>query len=107
MGVVKHGLSGHWLFHTWYMMLARCYNEQSKDYGRYGARGIRVCESWHELPIFISDIERLLGMRPEGTTLDRIDNDGDYEPGNVRWATAAEQAQNRRPPRIREVTNAG
>ena len=103
---VKHGLSKHWLFQTWHKMLGRCENEQSKDYRHYGARGIQVYEPWHDVAIFVSDIERLLGARPEGMTLDRIDNDGNYEPGNCRWATPAEQAQNRRPPRTREVINA-
>jgi len=95
---VTHGLGKHWLYQTWHKMLDRCENPDAKDYARYGARGIRVCARWHDVALFVEDIERDLGDRPAGWTLDRIDNDGNYEPGNVRWASAATQAANRRRP---------
>jgi|SRR5579859_252663 len=90
-----HGLTRHPLHMTWRKMLDRCENPQHLAYHRYGGRGIAVCERWHDVRLFIEDIGRLLGPRPDGMSLDRIDNDGDYEPGNVRWATAKEQAANR------------
>ena len=90
-----HGCAGHPLFDTWRKMISRCENPQHHAYRRYGGRGIRVCERWHDLRLFVEDIERDLGPRPNGKTLDRINNDGGYQPGNVRWATAKEQAANR------------
>lgn len=80
-------------------MLGRCENPKDPRYARYGARGIRVCKRWHVFENFIADV----GDRPEGKTkggralysIDRINNDGDYEPGNVRWATPKEQAGNK------------
>lgn len=86
------------LYKTWEQMLNRCENERSKDYPRYGARGVTVCPQWHEYEVFAADIERLIGPRPEGKTLDRIDNASGYEAGNVKWSTPKEQAANRRPP---------
>ena len=80
-------------------MIARCENPSDHKYADYGARGIRVCDCWHDIRLFAEDIDRILGERPDGHTLDRVDNDGDYEPGNVRWATALQQALNRRPRR--------
>lgn len=75
-------------------MIARCHNPQSKDYFKYGKRGIRVCQRWREsAEAFISDI----GPRPSPKhSVDRINNDGDYEPGNCRWATMKEQCRNGR-----------
>lgn len=91
-----HGLSRHPFYPVWNGMLDRCENPDSTAYHRYGGRGITVCSQWHSAASFIGDIERLLGPRPEGCSLDRIDNDQGYEPGNVRWATAVEQSNNRR-----------
>jgi hypothetical protein len=93
-----HGLSKHLLFDTWRRMLDRCENPRHPAYRRYGGRGISVCDRWHDVRLFILDIKRLLGTRPHGKSLDRIDNDGNYEPGNVRWATAKEQSANRSRP---------
>jgi hypothetical protein len=100
-----HGLTRHPLTSTWHNMISRCENPDNHAYRLYGARGITVCPAWHDLAVFIADIERLIGPRPGGTfpsgkyeySLDRIDNNGNYEPGNVRWATAVEQRTNQRP----------
>ena len=92
VGPVVHGHARkgdeHPLYGTWKAMHERC-----RKHLNYAGRGITVCERWASFAVFLADI----GERPPGTSLDRIDNDGDYEPGNVRWATPVEQAANRRP----------
>ncbi len=90
-----HGLSREPLYIIHQGMMRRCYSTDCKSYGRYGGRGIRVCTEWHDVQKFIAWVEVNLGPRPAGMSIDRINNDGDYEPGNVRWATAKEQAANR------------
>lgn len=102
---VSHGLANHPLYHVWYLMIARCEDPATKNYRNYGGRGIKVCDRWHDLALFIKDVEQELGARPTAVkgktrrypayTLDRINNGRGYEPGNVRWATAAQQAANR------------
>lgn len=94
-GLAKRGDRRHPLFDTWWAMMQRCYDQRHAYYHRYGGRGIIVCEQWHDPARFIADIEAAIGPRPEGKTLDRTNNDGNYEPGNVRWATQSEQVRNR------------
>jgi hypothetical protein len=78
---------------SWRSMMTRCYNQNYDAYPRYGGRGIRVCERWQKFENFLADMSE----RPAGKTLDRYpNNDGNYEPGNCRWATASEQSTNRR-----------
>jgi hypothetical protein len=74
-------------------MIQRCTNPALDSWQYYGARGIAVCERWLSFESFLAD----MGERPAGMTLDRIDNDRGYEISNCRWATAAQQSQNRRP----------
>lgn len=88
-------MTGTTEYNIWTSMLARCENPKHEQFGDYGGRGISVCERWHHFAHFYAD----MGPRPTGLTLDRIDNDGHYEPGNVRWATWQEQAKSRRPAR--------
>ena len=86
----------HELYSTWHLMLQRCYNPNATAYRHYGGRGIGVFLPWHNSRIFIGEIEALIGPRPGLLTLDRIDNDWHYEPGNVQWANQTTQCINRR-----------
>jgi hypothetical protein len=91
----KHGLSRSRAYYCWKNMRARCFNPRHRQYPSYGGRGISVCERWLIFENFYAD----MGEPPPGLSLDRINNDGNYEPGNCRWATVAEQLANRRPRR--------
>jgi len=102
-----HGLTNHPLYRIWKGMMHRCYHSRDTSYKYYGQRGISVYKEWHFAPTFIKDIERLIGSSPEGYTLDRIDNDGNYEPGNLRWATRSTQGFNRRLLRRNTSTRTG
>lgn len=80
-------------FQSWFNLIVRCHYPSHAGYNDYGARGIRVCSKWlNSFDAFLED----MGHRPAGTTIDRIDVDGNYEPSNCQWSTKQEQEQNKR-----------
>lgn len=94
----KHRMTSSLTYWSWTCMVARCTNPSAADFPRYGGRGIKVCEEWMSFQNFIAD----MGVRPVGKTLDRIDNDGNYEKSNCKWSTLVEQQRNRRSVRLLE-----
>lgn len=88
---------------TWRGMRSRCYSAKDSAFKHYGGRGISICERWQNFENFLAD----MGERPVGRSLDRIDVNGDYEPGNCRWATDDEQATNKRTDLIAARLKAG
>lgn len=106
---IKHGHARHTpggetrIYKSWNSMIQRCSNPNCKSFKDYGERGITFCERWKEFTNFLSD----MGPMPKDRTLDRINNEGNYEPGNCRWATMKEQSNNRREASIRSDNTSG
>ena len=90
---ITHGMTDSPLYRVWHTMRSRCTNHKVHSYKHYGGRGIRVCKRWQKFQNFYNDVHK--GYKP-GLQLDRINNDGHYEPGNVRWVTAKRNARNKR-----------
>lgn len=91
----KHGHAGSHptaTYHSWTGMWQRCTNPDNPGYSNWGGRGIKVCERWRSFENFLAD----MGTKPSGYTIERIDNDGNYEPGNCTWIPKSEQWKNKR-----------
>lgn len=89
----KHGMTGSRIYNIWQNMRQRTSNPKTHNYPRYGGRGIKLCEQWQTFEGFYADMGPTYA---DGLSIDRIDNDGNYEPGNCRWVAVDEQNRNRR-----------
>lgn len=89
---VSHKMSKTATYKSWSQMIDRCTNDKCRIYPDYGGRGISVCERWRSFDNFYAD----MGDRPDQTSIDRIENNGNYEPGNCKWSTRTDQCNNRR-----------
>ena len=93
----RHGMRHTKIYHTWLDMKDRCFNERNKRFFDWGGRGITVCDEWkNSFQAFYDHVSQLPHFGEEGYSIDRINNDENYEPGNVRWATVKEQNNNKR-----------
>ena len=95
----KHSACDTTEYRIWRGILTRCNNRNSKQYNRYGGRGITVCREWHDFRNFLED----MGLRPDNKSIDRIDNNGSYSKNNCRWATSKEQNRNMCNNRLLEI----
>ena len=92
-----HGMRFTKIYHVWQSMKDRCFNPNNKRFNDWGGRGITVCDEWkNDFQAFYDHVSQLPHFGEEGYSLDRINNDGNYEPGNVKWSTQHEQCRNRR-----------
>ena len=103
-GHYKHGLRNTRLYRIWANIKTRCYNENDPHFERWGKRGIQMCEEWKNDFNAFYDWSMLHGYSDE-LTIDRIDNNGNYEPSNCRWVTVKEQNRNKR--NVKYITYAG